>query len=96
MFNTIGHLALNKHEFISGYKFNLCFENFLALGYTTEKKYRHLLRPHIPHYALECPQLYHKQNNLVNPIYNLKERYLSTCALVENALLWLLKTLKQT
>ncbi|WP_285693457.1 glycosyltransferase family 10 domain-containing protein, partial [Helicobacter ailurogastricus] len=37
VFNTIGHLVQNKHEFISGYKFNLCFENSIGLGYTTEK-----------------------------------------------------------
>nr|WP_104729230.1 glycosyltransferase family 10 [Helicobacter felis] len=37
VFNTIGKPVSNKHEFLSQYKFNLCFENSLGMGYTTEK-----------------------------------------------------------
>ncbi|WP_285692944.1 glycosyltransferase family 10 domain-containing protein, partial [Helicobacter ailurogastricus] len=136
----------NKHEFISGYKFNLCFENSMGLGYTTEKiidayfahtipiywgnpkvakdfnpksfvnvhdfkdfkealdfiryldtynnAYLDMLHAHPlntyegkPRFyqdlsfskilnflqnAIECPHLYHEQNNLANPIYNLQ------------------------
>ncbi|WP_158654479.1 glycosyltransferase family 10 domain-containing protein [Helicobacter felis] len=36
-FNTIGQRVANKYEFLSQYKFNLCFENSKAHGYTTEK-----------------------------------------------------------
>ncbi|BDQ28212.1 hypothetical protein ASB7_00490 [Helicobacter ailurogastricus] len=146
VFNTIGHLVQNKHEFISGYKFNLCFENSIGLGYTTEKiidayfahtipiywgnpevakdfnpksfvnvhdfkdfkealdfiryldthdnAYLDMLHAHPlntyegkPRFyqdlsfskilnflqnAIECPHLYHEQNNLANPIYNLQ------------------------
>ncbi|BCZ16800.1 hypothetical protein NHP190003_00820 [Helicobacter sp. NHP19-003] len=147
VFNTIGSLVQNKHEFISGYKFNLCFENSLGLGYTTEKIVDAYFAHTIPIYwgnpkvakdfnpksfvnvhdfkdfkealdfiryldthdnayldmlyahplntyngkprfhqdlsfakileflqnAIECPQLYHEQNNLMNPIYALRE-----------------------
>uniref|UniRef100_UPI0013157D60 glycosyltransferase family 10 domain-containing protein n=1 Tax=Helicobacter bizzozeronii TaxID=56877 RepID=UPI0013157D60 len=37
VFNTTGKPVSNKHEFLSQYKFNLCFENSLGMGYTTEK-----------------------------------------------------------
>jgi hypothetical protein len=35
--NNIGRRVKNKNAFISGYKFNLCFENAQHPGYTTEK-----------------------------------------------------------
>ncbi|WP_121020797.1 glycosyltransferase family 10 domain-containing protein [Helicobacter vulpis] len=37
MFNTTGTRVENKSEFLSQYKFNLCFENSRGHGYTTEK-----------------------------------------------------------
>lgn len=37
VFNTLGSPVSNKHEFLSQYKFNLCFENSKGYGYTTEK-----------------------------------------------------------
>ncbi|WP_158652864.1 glycosyltransferase family 10 domain-containing protein [Helicobacter felis] len=37
VFNTIGKPVSNKHDFLAQYKFNLCFENSLGIGYTTEK-----------------------------------------------------------
>ncbi|WP_240329637.1 glycosyltransferase family 10 domain-containing protein, partial [Helicobacter suis] len=37
VFNTIGKPVSNKHDFLSQYKFNLCFENSKGFGYTTEK-----------------------------------------------------------
>nr|WP_104749072.1 glycosyltransferase family 10 [Helicobacter cynogastricus] len=37
VFNTIGKPVSNKHDFLAQYKFNLCFENSLGMGYTTEK-----------------------------------------------------------
>lgn len=35
--NNIGGPVGNKYEFISGYKFNISFENSQVIGYTTEK-----------------------------------------------------------
>lgn len=35
--NNIGHSVENKHEWIQGYKFNICFENSSYPGYLTEK-----------------------------------------------------------
>ncbi|WP_205436016.1 glycosyltransferase family 10 domain-containing protein, partial [Helicobacter suis] len=37
VFNTLGKPISNKEEFLSQYKFNLCFENSKGFGYTTEK-----------------------------------------------------------
>ncbi|WP_199767208.1 glycosyltransferase family 10 domain-containing protein [Helicobacter salomonis] len=37
VYNTTGQPVANKWEFLSRYKFNLCFENTKGLGYTTEK-----------------------------------------------------------
>ncbi|WP_121021932.1 glycosyltransferase family 10 domain-containing protein [Helicobacter vulpis] len=37
VFNTTGQPVANKWDFLSHYKFNLCFENTKGLGYTTEK-----------------------------------------------------------
>ncbi|WP_205589542.1 glycosyltransferase family 10 domain-containing protein [Helicobacter labacensis] len=37
VFNTTGEPVANKWDFLSRYKFNLCFENTKGLGYTTEK-----------------------------------------------------------
>lgn len=36
-FNNVGGPVENKHAFISGYKFNIAFENTSSPGYTTEK-----------------------------------------------------------
>ncbi len=35
--NTLGYNVKNKSEFLSQYKFNLCFENSQGYGYVTEK-----------------------------------------------------------
>ncbi len=35
--NTLGYKVKNKNEFLSQYKFNLCFENSQGYGYVTEK-----------------------------------------------------------
>ncbi|MCQ2952662.1 fucosyltransferase, partial [Helicobacter pylori] len=35
--NTLGYNIKNKNEFLSQYKFNLCFENTQGYGYVTEK-----------------------------------------------------------
>ncbi|WQS69389.1 fucosyltransferase [Helicobacter pylori] len=35
--NTLGYKVGNKNEFLSQYKFNLCFENTQGYGYVTEK-----------------------------------------------------------
>ncbi|WQV67991.1 fucosyltransferase [Helicobacter pylori] len=35
--NTLGYKVENKSEFLSQYKFNLCFENSQGYGYVTEK-----------------------------------------------------------
>ncbi|WRD32247.1 glycosyltransferase family 10 [Helicobacter pylori] len=35
--NTLGYNVKNKSEFLSQYKFNLCFENTQGYGYVTEK-----------------------------------------------------------
>ncbi len=35
--NTLGYKVENKNEFLSQYKFNLCFENSQGYGYVTEK-----------------------------------------------------------
>ncbi|QTO94640.1 fucosyltransferase [Helicobacter pylori] len=35
--NTLGYNVKNKNEFLSQYKFNLCFENSQGYGYVTEK-----------------------------------------------------------
>ncbi|WP_104687422.1 glycosyltransferase family 10 domain-containing protein [Helicobacter acinonychis] len=35
--NTLGYNVTNKSEFLSQYKFNLCFENAQGYGYVTEK-----------------------------------------------------------
>ncbi len=35
--NTLGYNVKNKNEFLSQYKFNLCFENTQGYGYVTEK-----------------------------------------------------------
>ncbi|WRF73247.1 fucosyltransferase [Helicobacter pylori] len=35
--NTLGYNIKNKNEFLSQYKFNLCFENSQGYGYVTEK-----------------------------------------------------------
>ncbi|GAA8620452.1 glycosyltransferase family 10 [Helicobacter pylori] len=35
--NTLGYSVKNKNEFLSQYKFNLCFENTQNYGYVTEK-----------------------------------------------------------
>ncbi|AHA89874.1 glycosyltransferase family 10 domain-containing protein [Helicobacter pylori] len=35
--NTLGYKVKNKSEFLSQYKFNLCFENSQGYGYVTEK-----------------------------------------------------------
>ncbi|EKE91342.1 glycosyltransferase family 10 domain-containing protein [Helicobacter pylori] len=35
--NTLGYNVKNKNEFLSQYKFNLCFENSQNYGYVTEK-----------------------------------------------------------
>ncbi|WQX25471.1 fucosyltransferase [Helicobacter pylori] len=35
--NTLGYKVENKSEFLSQYKFNLCFENTQGYGYVTEK-----------------------------------------------------------
>ncbi len=35
--NTLGYKVENKNEFLSQYKFNLCFENTQGYGYVTEK-----------------------------------------------------------
>ncbi|MFB1301866.1 glycosyltransferase family 10 domain-containing protein, partial [Helicobacter pylori] len=35
--NTLGYKVGNKNEFLSQYKFNLCFENSQGYGYVTEK-----------------------------------------------------------
>ncbi|MDU9762399.1 glycosyltransferase family 10, partial [Helicobacter pylori] len=35
--NTLGYKVKNKNEFLSQYKFNLCFENTQGYGYVTEK-----------------------------------------------------------
>ncbi|WQS50746.1 fucosyltransferase [Helicobacter pylori] len=35
--NTLGYKVKNKNEFLSQYKFNLCFENLQGYGYVTEK-----------------------------------------------------------
>nr|WP_281497867.1 glycosyltransferase family 10 [Helicobacter pylori] len=35
--NTLGYKVKNKNEFLSQYKFNLCFENSQSYGYVTEK-----------------------------------------------------------
>ncbi len=35
--NTLGYNVGNKNEFLSQYKFNLCFENSQGYGYVTEK-----------------------------------------------------------
>ncbi|MBH0232914.1 fucosyltransferase [Helicobacter pylori] len=35
--NTLGYNVKNKNEFLSQYKFNLCFENTQNYGYVTEK-----------------------------------------------------------
>lgn len=35
--NNIGHSVENKHKWIQGYKFNICFENSSYPGYLTEK-----------------------------------------------------------
>ncbi|AFI04155.1 fucosyltransferase [Helicobacter cetorum MIT 00-7128] len=35
--NTLGYRVKNKLEFLSQYKFNLCFENAKGYGYVTEK-----------------------------------------------------------
>ncbi|WP_143440783.1 glycosyltransferase family 10 domain-containing protein [Helicobacter suis] len=37
VFNTLDKPISNKAEFLSQYKFNLCFENSKGFGYTTEK-----------------------------------------------------------
>ncbi len=37
MKNTLGYKVENKSEFLSQYKFNLCFENSQGYGYVTEK-----------------------------------------------------------
>lgn len=35
--NNVGGPVADKHEFVSGYKFNIAFENCVGNGYTTEK-----------------------------------------------------------
>jgi len=48
--NNIGGPVANKHDFISGYKFNICFENSSSPGYTTEKLPQALAAQTLPIY----------------------------------------------
>lgn len=48
--NNIGFQVQNKSEFISNYKFTICFENESSPGYTSEKIYDAMLANSIPIY----------------------------------------------
>lgn len=48
--NNIGRIIKNKLEFISEYKFNLCFENSQHIGYTSEKLVEAMASNTIPIY----------------------------------------------
>jgi len=48
--NNVGGPVADKHAFISGYKFNICFENSSSPGYTTEKLPQALAAQTVPIY----------------------------------------------
>jgi len=48
--NNVGGPVADKYDFISGYKFNLCFENSSSPGYTTEKLPQALAAQTVPIY----------------------------------------------
>lgn len=61
--NNIGFRVSNKFEFLSNYKFSICFENKQNIGYCTEKLVQVFLQGTIP--------IYFGDNSIVN-IFNTK------------------------